>query len=96
MGKLNAVHVSTRDSCVVVTEEVKKGDSIFFFNDKHEKESLVARQDIPDYHKVAVLDIKKGDFVIKYGERIGFATQDIYAGDYVHIHNIKPVGELRK
>lgn len=96
MGKVNAVHVNAKDSCVVVTEEIKRGQTVSFFNDKHEVESIVAQQDIPIYHKIAVQDIKKGDFVIKYGEHIGYATQDIRVGDYVHVHNIKPVGELRK
>ena len=28
----------------------------------------------------------------KYGGKIGIATEDIAVGDYVHIHNMKPVG----
>lgn len=40
-------------------------------------------------HKVAILDIKKGQSIIKYGNPIGYAIEDIKAGDLVHTHNIK-------
>ena len=37
-------------------------------------------------HKFAVRDIRKGDKIVKYGETIGLATQDIQAGRHVHVH----------
>ena len=40
-------------------------------------------------HKLAIIGIKKGDKVIKYGEVIGNASQEIELGDYVHVHNVK-------
>lgn len=40
-------------------------------------------------HKIALEDIKAGDPVIKYGNRIGFAKEDIKKGDHVHVHNLK-------
>jgi altronate dehydratase small subunit len=46
-------------------------------------------QDIPFGHKIALSDIKKGERIIKYGEPIGSATQDIHKGDWVHTHNVK-------
>lgn len=44
---------------------------------------------IPVGHKYALNDIKKGEFVIKYGEVIGRATTDIKKGEWVHSHNLK-------
>lgn len=38
-------------------------------------------------HKAALVDIAAGGAVIKYGLRIGVATQDIHRGDWVHLHN---------
>ena len=43
---------------------------------------------MPFGHKVAVAPIKRGDRVIKYGQTIGFASQDINKGDWVHSHNL--------
>ena len=39
-------------------------------------------------HKLALKDIKKGEFIIKYGEIIGRATCDVKKGEWVHSHNL--------
>ena len=50
---------------------------------------LVETDGIPAGHKVALCDIKSGEFVIKYGQIIGRATEDIKKGAWVHSHNLK-------
>ena len=50
---------------------------------------LEQTENIPVGHKYALKDIKKGEFVIKYGEVIGRATTDIKAGEWVHTNNLK-------
>ncbi|MBQ8352419.1 MAG: altronate dehydratase [Clostridia bacterium] len=50
---------------------------------------LDGNEQIPAGHKYALCDIQKGECVIKYGEIIGRATQDIKAGEWVHTHNVK-------
>lgn len=42
-----------------------------------------------DGHKYAVRDIKCGENIIKYGQPIGHATEDIKKGEHVHTHNTK-------
>lgn len=49
-------------------------------------------QMIPPGHKVALRAVSKGDEVRRYGQIIGFATQDIQAGEHVHSQNLS-VGE---
>jgi altronate hydrolase len=44
-------------------------------------------------HKLALRPIERGQPVRRYGQVIGFATQDIAAGDHVHSHNLA-VGEM--
>ena len=39
-------------------------------------------------HKIAVRPIAKGEAVRKYGQIIGFASEDIPAGGHVHVHNV--------
>nr|WP_302598288.1 altronate dehydratase family protein [uncultured Cellulosilyticum sp.] len=57
--------------------------------------ALVATEAIPAGHKRALVDIKAGEPVIKYGNPIGIATCDIKAGDWVHTHNLKTgLGDL--
>lgn len=50
---------------------------------------LEADGSIPAGHKQALVDIPKGEFVIKYGQIIGRATQDIRRGEWVHSHNLR-------
>ncbi len=44
---------------------------------------------IENGHKYALCDIKKGENIIKYGQPIGHATEDIKKDDHVHVHNLK-------
>jgi len=75
-------NVITALADVVANEEVKvrrKGEEMIYR----------CNQDIPFGHKIAIEDLKKGEKIIKYGEPIGSATQDIKKGDWVHTHNVR-------
>ena len=39
-------------------------------------------------HKIALRDIRKGEYVFKYGHIIGKASKDIKKGDWIHTHNL--------
>ena len=54
---------------------------------------IEAKQDVKPGHKIARRDVRRGDPVRRYGQVIGFATQDIAAGEHVHTHNLD-IGEL--
>jgi altronate hydrolase len=51
-------------------------------------EAMVVHQSIPAGHKIATAAIPRGDFIRKYGQIIGVASQDILAGEHVHTHNV--------
>ncbi len=56
---------------------------------------VTLREDIPQGHKFAISDMPEGSQVIKYGCSIGIAKQDIQAGSWVHVHNVKTgLGDL--
>ena len=44
---------------------------------------------LTDGHKYASRDISCGENVIKYGNPIGHATEDIKQGAHIHSHNMK-------
>lgn len=50
---------------------------------------LDGTEKIPAGHKYALSDINCGEYVIKYGEIIGRATENIKEGEWVHTHNVK-------
>ena len=76
--------MNSNDNCATALENISK-------DNKFEINNFILRinQEIPLGHKFALLSIKKGELIWKYGEIIGVATQDIKEGDWIHIHNIK-------
>ncbi len=57
--------------------------------------ALKEAEGIPAGHKRALVAIKKGEPIIKYGNTIGIATADIAEGEWVHTHNLKTgLGDL--
>lgn len=57
--------------------------------------ALKEAEGIPAGHKRALVAIKKGEPIIKYGNTIGLATADIAEGEWVHTHNLKTgLGDL--
>lgn len=49
---------------------------------------IVATEQVPAGHKVALRSLAAGDAVRKYGEVIGHATAPIAAGQHVHVDNL--------
>jgi len=75
---------------VIVVEGLKAGtDMLGVVTHDDSSFKLKAKMDVPIGHKVALVDIKKGDTVIKYGQDIGKAVANIAKGEHVHVHNLK-------
>ena len=85
--KINAILINPMDDVVTVITELTEGDRAVFFKNEEIMQVLVVGT-IPQYHKLAVRDIKKMEPLRKYGEIIGKATQDIPCGSHVHEHNL--------
>lgn len=49
---------------------------------------IITLDEIPAAHKVALKDIAQGDAIYRYGQIIGLATQEIKAGQHVHVQNL--------
>ena len=49
---------------------------------------ITAAEDIPAGHKIALKNIRAGEQVIRYGQRIGPASRAIETGQRVHTHNL--------
>ncbi len=74
------IHISPNDNVAVALCNLKKGEAF---------EGVTLLADISRGHKFCVAPVKKGEKVVKYGEVIGTATEDIKAGEHVHVHNLK-------
>ena len=75
---------------MVVVEGLKAGtDMLSVVTADNSSFRLTAKADVPIGHKIALVDIKEGDTVWKYGHDIGKAVADIKKGEHVHVHNLK-------
>lgn len=83
-----AIQIDERDNVATVTSDVRSGESIEVLSPKGvvilRSKSLEV---IPFGHKIALADLRKGNSIIKYGERIGLASKSIKIGRWVHTHN---------
>jgi altronate hydrolase len=75
------------DDVVVARRPAAKGDQWW-----ETDSGVVATQSIDMGHKMAIRTKLKGDPVRKYGQLIGYATEDIRPGDHVHVHNLEMGG----
>ena len=85
---MNAMIIDSKDNVAVAIEPIAAGDTVTYLRDG-KPVSLKAAEDITIYHKIATRDIQKGEPVVKYGEHIGIASQDIRIGEHVHVHNVE-------
>ena len=74
------VRLDPSDNVVTATRPLEAGTAI---------ESTTTRALIPSGHKVATVDIARGAAIRKYAQLIGYASEDIAAGDHVHSHNVE-------
>ncbi|WIV67029.1 UxaA family hydrolase [Natrialbaceae archaeon AArc-T1-2] len=79
--------VTPEDNVGTFIREVEEGE-VVDVPVGDEVRTVTVNEDIPFGHKVALTDIDEGDTVCKYGLSIGYASQDIEAGDWVHTHNV--------
>jgi len=78
------------DTVGVAVVDIKTGEKAQgLFMDTEEKIEIIALQDIPLGHKIALCDLTLENSVVKYGHDIGRVVADIKAGEHVHIHNLK-------
>jgi len=86
-GPINSILIHEADDVATTLAELDKGDTGRYLK-KGQLVEIAVKERIPQYHKYSVRDIRKMEYVRKYGEIIGQATQAIGAGTHVHVHNL--------
>ena len=86
-GALDAIVIAESDNVAVCLHDIESGAEASI---RRAKDNIVvtATDPVPRGHKLAVRDIAEGESVLKYGEVIGKASQNIGAGNHVHVHNV--------
>ena len=84
----DAIILKPNDNVGTSIKPLKRNTEIIL---KLEKQliNFVIKENIKLCHKFSLSKIKRGDKIIKYGEIIGVAMDDIQSGNLVHTHNIQ-------
>ena len=77
----------TKDNTITALRDLTKGEALTV-EDEGKQAQIILRDNIAYAHKAARIYISKGSDVVKYGEVIGIATDNIEPGDHVHVHNV--------
>ncbi|MBM3703795.1 MAG: D-galactarate dehydratase [Actinobacteria bacterium] len=86
MARVNSLIVlDARDNIAIALQELPVGMRI---EQSDIASALEVQTVIPRGHKIALVDIAKGEAIIKYGERMGHAFAPILRGSHVHTHNV--------
>lgn len=83
---VNAVMLRPIDNVVTVVDDVKAGDTVRYEMEGKSME-VVAKEDIPAFHKISVRPIKNGEHIIKYGQIIGGIVVDAEEGRWISHKN---------
>ena len=83
-----AIVMDAKDNVATLLSDIEANDVVQVMIGDKTTETKV-QEKIQFGHKFAMETIKKGQNVVKYGEVIGQATQDIGQGRHVHVHNVE-------
>jgi len=78
------IRVADRDNVAIALRPISAGERVEIGG-----QAVVARQDLPPGHKIALMSLEPDEQIIKYGVPIGLATAAIEPGDWVHSHNLR-------
>lgn len=81
-GDLAVIRLNPLDNVLIARQTLPQGMHL-------EADGITVRQSIPSGHKIATERVVKGQPLRRYGQIIGFASQDIEPGDHVHVHNVQ-------
>ena len=84
------IHDQKDNVGVVVIEKItSKQDCSCWIMENDSTVKIQSVDEIPLGHKIAMVDLKEGDTILKYGHDIGNVVKAIKKGEHVHVHNVK-------
>lgn len=79
--------IDRSDNVAVALGDIQKGD-IVTIRTGDGVEKIMATEDIPFGHKIALRSLAKDEAVYKYGEEIGRMKTAVTTGGWIHSHNM--------
>src|SRR5579863_2590720 len=81
MSNPRALRLNAEDNVLIAVDEIRVGDQ--------PRGGPIALARVPKGHKMASVAIAAGAPILKFGQVIGFASEPIVAGQWVHEHNVE-------
>lgn len=75
------IKVNDKDNVAITVNSISKGTKLL--------EDVIANEDIPQGHKIALEDLGKGEAIIRYGVILGYSLLDINKGDWINEHMLE-------
>ena len=79
----SAIHLHPSDNVAIARVPLTAGQTL-----RVDGNEFQTTTPVPAGHKVALSAIATGDFVYRYGQRIGRASKPIAKGEHIHVHNV--------
>jgi len=86
--KIDAIMIKEQDNVATALRDIEPKEKVIIGIGDKSKQILI-QEFIPYGHKFAVRGIARGENILKYGEVMGRATQNIASGTHAHIQNIE-------
>lgn len=87
-NRAKALVMNAADNVATVLEEIAPGTEVTV-TAGDEKVVIRVMEKILFGHKFAIRAIPRGGSILKYGQPIGVATEEIAPGRHVHVHNLE-------
>ena len=75
------IQISEKDNVAIAVQEVKQGTELM--------PGVVTLSDIPQGHKIALVDIPQDGAIVRYGVELGYALDPIAKGQWINEHMLR-------
>ncbi len=80
------IQIESEDNVGVAVQDIFVGERVGCSGTE-----MIAQNDIPAGHKIALVTIPQGERIIKYAVTIGKSSREILQGEHVHSHNVEDI-----
>ncbi len=81
MNTMQCIKISENDNVAIATCDLPTGTKAL--------PDLITKEAVPQGHKVALTDIEMGAKIVRYGVTLGYATERIFKGEWIHEDRIE-------
>ena len=90
MAIIRFMKMDGADNVATALADAGAGDDACIFSPlNQELGRLQALEPVPYGNKIALASMEQGEYIVKYGQKVGICTCPIQKGGLVHVHNVR-------